>query len=588
MIVEARRWGSAGALPRALAWALAAVLLTAAAVAAQARTLTLEEFNASITVNSDATLDVVESLRFRFDGSWNGVFRSIPVEMEDSRGLRDRLRLDVRSVVDAAGTPLRYELSREGRNRKIKIWVPDAVDRTETVAIRYGVSNGLRFFENHDELYWNVTGNDWEVPIQRAVARVILPEGATGRRVSAFTGAWGSRTNDATITELEEGFLFEVEDLAYREGMTAVVGWDPGVVERPTPVDRGLWFLALNWPLLVPFLSLVGMWRLWLAKGRDPSSLPIAPQYEPPEGFTPGTAGTLVDNSVDMRDITATLVDLAVRGYLRIEEEEQGAIARVFTKPDYRFVRLDGDTSVLKPHERRLLHGLFGGLREVTTDDLENSFYREIPKIKRAIYDELIEEGYYSKRPDKVLGAYIGAGVLVSVFCTMLFLFLAASAGAAPAAALIGGIGAGLPIIGFGIVMPARTVKGARKMEEVMGFEEFLERVESDRFRRMIKGPEQFEAFLPFAMALAVEKQWARAFEKMYAEAASRSTGWYVGRGGPGSFSPTHLVSNLSSVSSRTSSAMASSPRSSSSSSGFSSGGGFSGGGGGGGGGGGF
>ncbi|MEQ9569623.1 MAG: DUF2207 domain-containing protein, partial [Longimicrobiales bacterium] len=510
-----------GTLRRALSRALVGIALAAGAVAAQGRSLTLEEFNASITVNPDATLDVVERLRFRFDGSWNGVFRSIPVEMEDSRGLRDRIRLDVRSVVDGSGNGLRYELSREGRNRKIKIWVPDAVDRSETVSIRYGVDNGLRFFENHDELYWNVTGNDWEMPIERAVARVVLPDGATGRRVSAFTGAWGSRSNDATITELEEGFLFEVDDLAYREGMTAVLGWDPGFVERPTPVDRGLWFLALNWPLLVPFLSLVGMWRLWLAKGKDPTPLPVAPRYEPPEGFTPGTAGTLVDNSVDMRDITATLVDLAVRGYLRIEEEERGAIARVFTKPDYRFVRLDEDTASLKPHERRLLHGLFGGLREVTTDDLENSFYREIPKIEQAIYDELIEAGYYAKRPDKVLGAYVGVGILVSIVCTMVFVFLAAAAGAAPAAAVSGGIGAGLPVIGFGVVMPARTVRGARKMEEVLGFEEFLERVESDRFRRMIKGPEQFEAFLPFAMALKVEKQWARAFETMYAEAAT-------------------------------------------------------------------
>lgn len=555
--------------------------------AAQGRTLTLEEFNSTLTVQEDGTLGVVESLRFRFDGSWNGVFRSIPVEMEDSRGLRTRLFLDIRAIVDGSGNSLEYEMSREGRNRKIKIWLPGAMDRTETVTIAYDVKNGLRFFENHDELYWNVTGNEWEVPIERAVARVVLPDGAADKRVSAFTGAWGSRNNDATITEIEEGYLFEADGLGFSEGMSVVVGWAPGLVTRPTAVDKGFLLLRSNWPLFVPFLSLALMWRLWRDRGKDPSRRPIVTRYEPPDGFTPGTAGALVDNTVDMRDITATLVDLAVRGYLRIEEEEQGRLERLFSSDDYRFVRLNKDRSGLERHEVKLLHGLFDGSTSVSTDDLENSFYREIPKIKTAMFEQLVENGCYARRPDKVQGAFIGGGVALGIASTMFFLFLASVAGAAPLAAIIGGIGTALPVIIFGIFMPARTVRGARKMEEILGFEEFLERVDSDRFRRMIKGPEQFEAFLPFAMALKVDKQWAKAFEAMYAEAATRSTGWYVGRNGPGSFSPSNLVSNLSSVSSRTSSAMASAPRSSSSSSGFS-GGGFSGGGGGGGGGGGF
>lgn len=560
---------------------------TPGAAFAQGRTLTLEEFNATVSVQEDGTLDIVESLRFRFDGSWNGVFRSIPVEMEDSRGLRTRLFLDIRAVVDGSGNSLEYELSREGRNRQIKIWVPNAQDRRETVTIRYEVANGLRFFENHDELYWNVTGNEWEVPIERAVARIVLPEGASEKRASAFTGAWGATGNDATITEIDEGYFFETDDLAFREGMTVVVGWAPGLVTRPTAVDKGFLLLRANWPLFVPFLSFVLMWRLWVARGKDPKRRPIAPRYEPPEGFTPGTSGTLVDNTVDMRDITATLVDLAVRGYLRIEEEEQGRLERIFSSNDYRFVRLDKDRSPLERHEVRLLDGLFDGKKSVTTDDLENSFYRVIPKIKNAIFEQLVEDGCYAKRPDKVQGGYIGGGIALGVVSTGFFLFLSSIAGAAPLAAIIGGIGTGLPVVLFGLFMPARTVRGARMMEEILGFEEFLERVDSDRFRRMIKGPEQFEAYLPFAMALKVDKQWAKAFEAMYAEAATRNTGWYVGRNGPSSFSPSNLVSNLSSVSDRTSSAMASAPRSSSSSSGFG-GGGFSGGGGGGGGGGGF
>ena len=589
MIRRSLRRGSAVGL------LVAAALLTAvpgpqggSVLAAQQRTLTLEEFNATITVQTDGDLDIVETLRFRFDGSWNGVFRSIPVEMEDSRGLRHAVVLDVQSVVDESGTRLRHEISREGRNRKIKIWVPNAQDRVGTVSLRYSVRHGLRFFENHDELYWNVTGNEWEIPIQRAVARIVLPDETTGRRTSFFTGAYGSRESDGLVTEIEEGFLFETAELGFRSGLTVVVGWDPGIVERPTAVDHALRIATQNWPLLVPFLSLFLMWRHWRSRGKDPEQRPIVPQYEPPGGLSPAAAGTLVDNTVDMRDITATLVDLAVRGHLRIEEEEQGRIERWVSKPDYRFVRLHHDLTGLAPHEVVLLSALFEDDDVINTDDLENQFYKEIPKIKSAIFEELVDAGYYAKRPDAVQGTYIGIGMGVIIVATGLFLFLAKVAGAAPIAAIIGGIASGIPVIGFGVVMPARTVRGARTMESVLGFEEFLARVDSDRFRRMIKGPEQFEAYLPFAMALSVDKQWAGAFERIYSEAATRSSGWYVGRHGSTTFSPSHLVSDLSSVSDRTSSAMVSAPRSSSSSSGFSSGGGFSGGGGGGGGGGGF
>ena len=154
----------------------------------------------------------------------------------------------------------------------------------------------------------------------------------------------------------------------------------------------------------------------------------------------------------------------------------------------------------------------------------------------------------------------------------------------APAAAIVGGVLTGLIVIGFGVFMPARTIGGVRRLEQILGFEEFLKAVDSDRFRRMVTSPELFERFLPYAMALQVEKRWARAFENIYAEPPQPS--WYVGTGDGTSFRPTHFTSRLGTMSSRAESAMSSSPRSSGGS-GFG-GGGFSGGGGGGGGGGAF
>jgi hypothetical protein len=115
------------------------------------------------------------------------------------------------------------------------------------------------------------------------------------------------------------------------------VAWDPGVVERPTSVDEARWFLLANWPLLLPFLALVLMYRHWAQRGRDPEIRPIAPRYEPPAGLAPAEVGVLADNSADMRDLTATIVDLAVRGYLIIEEREEQKLFGLLKDRDYAF-----------------------------------------------------------------------------------------------------------------------------------------------------------------------------------------------------------------------------------------------------------
>ena len=214
-----------------------------------------------------------------------------------------------------------------------------------------------------------------------------------------------------------------------------------------------------------------------------------------------------------------------------------------------------------------------------------------IPAMRRAALlahrvwpsDELKAAGFYHHRPDRVLQTYVGIGLGLLGVATVGLTALSAARGYSPVMGVLAGLGTGLPVVLFGLVMPARTVRGARRLEEVLGFEEFLDRVETDRFKRMIRGPEQFEAYLPFAMAFGVEERWAKAFEDLYTEPPS----WYVGSSQPGSFRTSNLVSRLDSMSSRTGSAMSSAPRSSGGS-GFSSGGGFSGGGVGGGGGGGF
>ena len=570
-------------MTRRLVLLLVGLALLPAPALAQ-RSLAIERFDATITVNPDASIDVVESITARFTGSWNGIYRTIPVQYHTPQGFNWTLRLDPQGATLGEGGPaLRVESARERHYIKYKIWVPGAQDATRTIVFRYKARNGLRFFADHDELYWNVTGDEWDVPIEAAAARIELPSTVTGVRAIAYNGVYGSTARDAQV-EIEGSTvrLTMPTPLDFHEGLTGVVGWDTGAVTQPTVVERGAGFLASNWPLGIPLLVFLLMFRIWYRVGRDPKRLPIVVQYEPADGLTPAEAGTLMDGSADMRDITATLVDLAVRGHLRIEEREDSHLFGLIKRQEYVFHRLDAppDAGRLRPHEDRVLAGVFeGGVAETKLSDLENEFYKCLPGIRESIFARLVQLGLYRSQPDSVRTRWMLAAVLVGVVLGVLGGTVASRFNLTSVPFVVAAVLAGLIVAAFAWIMPARTVAGARAQERVLGFEEFLRRVEEPTFARM-RTPDMFERFLPYAMAFRVEKKWAKAFEGIFREPPR----WYVGVDGT-AFNLGHFSAQLSDLSTRASSAMASSPRSSGGS-GFS--GGSSGGGGGGGGGGGF
>lgn len=567
----------------ALAGAAALALCAPRGAIAQ-RSYTIDAFDSRIVVNRDASLDVTETITVRFVGKWNGVYRAIPVDYRTPQGFNWSLGVELVSVTDGSGNALRTEKSRERHYLKYKMWVPDAEDATRVVILRYRATNGLRFFRDHDELYWNVTGDEWDVALGTVTARIELPAGATGLRATAFNGAYGATSREATVdTSGNVVRIAMARPLEFREGVTAVVGWDKGLVREPGGAERILAFLGSNWGVFLPVPVFFGMLSLWRRRGRDPDALPVQVRYEPPEGLTPTEVGTLVDERPDMRDITAGVVDLAVRGYLKIEEQEEKRLLGLVTDREYVFHRVKEPEAWLDlaDHERRLLRGIFeGDARTVKLSDLKNEFYTNLPGIKDAVFDRLVRQGLYASRPDKVRSRWMAGAAVLAVLQLPLAAVLAGRFGIVPTPFLVGGLASAALVAFFGWNMPARTVKGARTVEQVKGFEEFLARVEKDRFARVVKTPEMFEKFLPFAMALAVEDRWARAFQGIYVQPPT----WYVGSY-HGVFDVSRFSSNLGDLSTRAGSTMASMPRSSGGS-GFS--GGFSGGGGGGGGGGAF
>ncbi len=571
------------------AWLAVVALLGVVAPAAAQRTLGIQQFDARIVVNRDGSIDVTETITARFTGKWNGVYRTVPVDYRTPEGFKWSLRLSETSATGPGGEPLTLESSRSGHYQKFKIWVPGAEDATRTVTFHYRAVNGLRFFEDHDELYWNVTGDEWDVPIEAASATILLPDGAEGVRAIAFNGTYGATSRDAEVAI--DGRTVTVRmphPLGFHEGVTAVVGWSPGLVARPTAWDRVRTFFLVNWPLLLPLPVLLGMLTLWWKRGRDPRKRPVTVRYEPPANVSPAEAGVLIDETADLRDVIATLVDMAVKGFIRIEEREEPKLFGLWKDREFVFhsLRPRPEWQALQRHERLLMEGLFDGHGdEVELSDLKNEFYRSMPGIRNAITQLLVTKGYYRADPATVRNRWKVVAVASCFLTFALGATVGAKLGFSPVPFFVAAVLIPLIIWVIGLLMPARTLPGTRTLEQVLGFEEFLSRVEKENYARVVKTPEMFEKYLPYAMAFGVERTWAKAFKGIVREPPR----WYTG--GPlTGFDTGSFTGRMNALSSSAGSAMTSAPRSSGGS-GFGGGGssgGSSGGGSGGGGGGGF
>jgi hypothetical protein len=174
----------ARALRRALLLVACLIVLAAPLFAQSWR---IADFQDIITISADGSTLVKERINFVFIGQWHGIHRILPIEYPGPRGTNYTLFLDITAVTDGAGQKLKYESKTSGNYRDLKIYIPDAVNTTRTVEIDYIVRNGIRYFEDHDEFYWNVTGNDWPVPIDHAEAHVYLVRprpGSFERRLS--------------------------------------------------------------------------------------------------------------------------------------------------------------------------------------------------------------------------------------------------------------------------------------------------------------------------------------------------------------------------------------------------------------------
>ena len=571
----------------AAALVVASVALGGGAASADDTGWTIDSFNARIEIQRDGRILVTEAIDVDFDSlERHGIFRDIPVEYDwPDRARTVRVyELQVVTVRDDRGNAIPYSTSRDGADVQIRIGDADrTVTGKQHYRLTYLVGGTLNAFPDHDELYWNATGDQWPVPILASSATVVGPVAPTA--YECFYGFSGSQAGCAQ-TPTDRGRVFRApRALAPGEQLTFVVSLPKGAVPDPQPIlhDRprdveeffDLTPLTLGLGVVV---MLVGLWLVlwrWLSAGRDQREREtIVPEYEPPESLRPAELGVLVDEHADTKDVTATIVDLAVRGYLTITEQPKEGI---FGSKDWTLTKKGGDPAALREYERTIYDGLFEDRDEVKLSALKKHFYTTLAKAQRELYRETVDRKWFPADPSRVRATYAVLGVAFVVGAGVLTWLLGYLAGAGVVG--LAGIVPALALIVASPVMPSKTRVGAELLRRTLGFRQYMEVAEKDR-QAFAEKEHIFAQYLPYAIVFGCVERWARAFEGIDMKAAT--AGWYYGSSLPTTFSAADLSSQLSSFSNQVSTAIASTPGSSGGS-GF--GGGAGGGGGGGGGG---
>ena len=559
----------------------------------------IEKFNADINILEDGKVSIGETINVDFGSlQKHGIFRDIPFIYSTQDGYKRYTEINVVSVM-ASGSQLPYETSSSGDYVRIKIGDPDkTVSGRQVYEIEYLASGVLNSFESYDEFYWNVTGSAWPVPILETNATVTMPkEGIT--QLTCFQGGFGSKEKCTYDQENDLSANFSADNLQIGQGLTVVVGYTKGlvpiiVVPPPKSINDSLFSL----PTLLAFVFSLGLaigsvaW-LWFIKGRDfwfkrrflfdkSAKQEIKPvgahetivvEFSPPEKLRPAEMGTLMDERADTLDVSATIVDLATRGYLAVAEEPKKWL---FGNADYVLTKKSKDTKELLGYEKELFERLFNEGDLVKISSLKTKFYKDLKVVKEKLYKEVVNKNFFPENPESVKNKYIfiGVGVIIlgAVFLVLGFNIINN---------LLVGAGAGLLIGGgfwflFARLMPRRTAVGREMYRRAVGYELFVSSAEKYR-QRFFEKKNMFNEILPYAIVFGLTEKFAKAFKEMGVEPVQPS--WYSGSA---PFNAALFGASIANFSGSLSSAMAAAPGGR----GFGGGRGFSGGGFGGGGGG--
>lgn len=514
----------------------------------------ITEFKSNISLEKDAILSVSETIKINFPDARHGIYRVIPVSYS-TRGRTINARLEILGITDENEKPYGYELSRLRQSVKIKIGDADkTITGLTTYVITYRISNVVQRFSDHDEIYWNATGSEWDTDILSASANIDSPY-AEITQVDCFSGRLGSQEKNCKVGYDKSVATFSSTALlGSGKDLTIVVSLNkqnqlvfPGKAQRiwETIVDNIGYAIALV-PLVILFF-------FWLKKGRDKKyagdnvyyvpdkseiitkslfvreHLPMV--YSPIAGLTPSQVGTIVDEKVDIQDVVAEVVELARMGYLKIKKIETKKL--IGKKTDYEFIKLDKDEKDLKNYQRYLLEKLFAkdtkrnkeGQEYVFLTLLKNSFYKYLNEFKEKLYKNLATDGHFDGNPDKVRKKWFVVWIVLWVFDVIAVLFLSNLTGNFWILVIL--FLSAIPAIFIVHSMPRKTAWGYSLFRQTKGLAYYLK---IGKWRHEINEKHLFlEEVLPLAISLGVVTELAKDMQALGVPPPSYFAGFAAG-----------------------------------------------------------
>ncbi len=554
----------------------------------------INNFDSKIDIEETGSVFVEETITVDFkELEKHGIFRVLPY-LYTSTTSEIYTKVDILSVIQD-GVQVEYELSKDNNNISIKIGSPSkTISGRHSYTIKYKVLGVLSSYHDFDELYWNVTGNQWEVPIISSSATIDLRATKIGQ--TACYQGYSQKTDFCQSQTLSDSKVYFKANgrLEPYEGLTVAVNWEkdrmPIVkVEKPLTVSA-LFFQRRSMALtgigiLAGILYLIIHWQMY---GRDywfgqkvlsdknikGAKKPIGGhetivvEYTPPDKLTPAELGVTIDETADSNDIVSIIIDLASREYIKITE-----IDKKLMKDDFELEKLDNDETKLQSFEKVLLKGIFSDGDKVRVSNLKRNLYRHLDSVKFYLYRELTDKRIFFSNPDTVRTKYFGIGFIIGVAGIILIFSLKNTP-------YIFIFDLAVVITIFGILtiliskfMPKKTAYGRDLYRRAKGYELFLKTAEKHK-QQFLEDKNLINEVLPYVVMFGLTKRFAKAMKETGIK--PNTPNWYISNK---AFSADAFADNMSSLSSNLSRATA--PKSSGSGGGGFSGGGFGGGGGG-------
>ena len=540
-------------------------------------------YNADIVVNKDNSIDVSEEILYDTgQSSRHGIYRDIDILSSQNKVME----ISSIKVTDENNTPYNFILSKYSDHLNIKIGDADTTfSGSKKYIIKYHATRAIAQLQEMDEIYWNVTGNRWTMPIYNAKAQVHLPSDIPYIQSACYYGALKSNSTCSVgdINKKEGLYQFSSPTLYPNWGMTIALGFQKGFMTPYTSSDSpSFFYLYKAWFVgaIISILSLIFCFLHWYRRGRDPKGRGIiVPQYDVPDSLTPLETVGIVKENIVANNISAEIIYLATRGYLKINQIEDKVLG-LFKSVDYQLVKIKDYSDLENDFDKRLLDGIFGDYGDsVSLSTLKYRFTTSATESIKLSLGALVSKGYYKNLGKmKTIGSTFLFMGFFSFWASFFFGGMIASFLAVDSFPIMLGIFLAVIIYGiFSYFSPAKTEKGVLTKEYLLGLKEYLQIAEKDRLifhNAPEKKPEIFEKLLPYAMVLGVASIWAKEFEGIYTYPPS----WYSGSPGM-HFSAIAFSQSLSDFSSDINSSFAST-RSGSGGGGFSGGGGGGGGGG--------